>query len=77
MIGDTGDHTFGLLQQPHGNLLSRLAELDRIAQKIRPDLAEQILAARDAHGIKHRVEADILLRPLRLERDNRLADLLV
>ena len=77
VIRDADDHAFRLLQKPDTDFLPLVAEFDGIADEIGPYLTEQTLAAGDADGIEHRVEADVLLRPLGLQRNHGLTNLLV
>ena len=77
VVHDGDDGAFRLVEQAQGQLLPRLTEFDGIADEVRPDLQQQRLAGRHAHGVQLGTKAQRLFLPLRLEHHNGLPQLLI
>ena len=77
MVRDGDDDAFRLVEQAQEQLLPRLTEFDGVADEVRPDLQQQRLTGRHAHGVQLGAEAQRLFLPLRLEHHNGLPQLLI
>ena len=77
MVRDGDDGAFRLVEQAQGQLLPRLTEFDGVADEVCPDLQQQRLTGRHAHGVQLGTKAQRLFLPLRLEHHNGLPQLLI